>query len=254
MCHTDSDFPVLGPAITTASGSELTLTAADGGVSRAFLAVPAKPSGAGVVVLPDNRGLHHFYEELACSLAEQGHFAVAIDYFGRTAGAAPRDESFQPQEHLPKVTRGTIDADLAAATKVLTDSAGTALKSLFTIGFCFGGRHSFLSSAPQYGTAGVIGFYGFPGSWPNGALGPTARVAELGAPVLGFFGGADQGIPASDVSAFDEALAGAKIPHDIVTYPGAPHSFFDRHLTEYAGAAQDAWARSLAFIGSHASA
>jgi carboxymethylenebutenolidase len=74
-------------------------------------------------------------------------------------------------------------------------------------------------------------------------------------PVLGLFGGADQGIPPEDVEEFDRSLDVAGVPHEIVVYPGAPHSFFDRKYDEYAEACEDAWRRVLAFLahlGAHA--
>jgi carboxymethylenebutenolidase len=68
------------------------------------------------------------------------------------------------------------------------------------------------------------------------------------APVLGLFGGADQGITAEQVEQFRAALADAGVQHDIVTYPGAPHSFFDRKYEEYAEECEDAWRRVLGFL------
>jgi carboxymethylenebutenolidase len=70
--------------------------------------------------------------------------------------------------------------------------------------------------------------------------------------VLGIFGAADQGIPASAVARFEEALATAGVEHVVTTYPGAPHSFFDRKADEFAAASEDAWARLLGFIETHA--
>ena len=68
------------------------------------------------------------------------------------------------------------------------------------------------------------------------------------APILGLMGGDDAGIPAEDVAAFERALAEAGVEHELVTYPGAPHSFFDRKQDEFADASEDAWNRVLAFI------
>jgi carboxymethylenebutenolidase len=67
-------------------------------------------------------------------------------------------------------------------------------------------------------------------------------------PVLGLFGGADEGIPPDQVQAFDSALAEAGVEHELVTYPGAPHSFFDRSYEEHAEACEDAWRRVLGFL------
>jgi carboxymethylenebutenolidase len=78
--------------------------------------------------------------------------------------------------------------------------------------------------------------------------GPTQHAAELAAPVLGLFGGADEGIPPSMVDEFDAALTAAGVEHEVVAYPGAPHSFFDRRNEEFADACADAWRRVLAFL------
>lgn len=77
---------------------------------------------------------------------------------------------------------------------------------------------------------------------------PILKVAQMRAPVLGLFGGADQGIAASAVEAFDAALAEAHVVRHLVTYPDAPHSFFDRRFADHAATCDDAWRRVLAFI------
>jgi len=247
MCHELAAEPaVFRPDRTVATGAPIILNAYDGASSRAFLARAEIPTGVGVVVLPDNRGLHPFYEKLATRLAEQGHAALAIDWYGRTAGTEPRDDRFPFMEHLMRVRRETIDADIAAAADLLRIDEGAT--AVFAIGFCFGGRQAFFAAAPSAGLAGTVGFYGAPGIYPNGAPGPTQRAADLTAPILAFFGGADEGIPPSDVEAFDGALQEAGVEHEIVTYPGAPHGFFDVHLEEYKEASADAWNRTLTFL------
>ena len=69
--------------------------------------------------------------------------------------------------------------------------------------------------------------------------------------VLGLFGGADAGIPADAVEAFDEALTAAGVDHRLISYEGAPHSFFDRKAAEFADASDAAWGEVLGFIGTH---
>jgi carboxymethylenebutenolidase len=196
------------------------------------------------------RGLFRFYERLAQRLAEQGHTALAIDYFGRTAGTGPRDEKFPFMEHIVRLTRETIDADIEAAVHYLR-APGLGCRVIFALGFCFGGRQAFFSSAARFGFAGVIGFYGMPGLYPNGAAGPTQRAAELSAPILAIFGGADHGIPSHEIDAFDGALKAAGVAHEFVIYPGAGHSFFDVKYEEHAAACADSWRRVLAFINGH---
>jgi carboxymethylenebutenolidase len=185
------------------------------------------------------RGLYRFYEELALRFAERGYAAVAIDYFGRTAGAEKRDDDFEYMPHVERTTPEGVQADVGAAVAWLRARSS---KSIFTVGFCFGGRHSWLSAAAGHDLAGAIGFYGR----------PPADVAEhIEAPILGLQAGNDQNIKASDNAAFDEALTQAGVEHQIVTYEGAPHSFFDRKQADYADASTDAWKKTLSFIEAH---
>jgi len=249
MCFVaNSTPPVSNEPITFAKSTRLVLHSGDGAEFSAFLARPERPSGAGVVVLPDLRGLYGFYERLAVRLAEQGHAAIAIDYFGRTAGTGAREETFPFMQHIARVNRASIDSDIAAAAKYLRSGDGGDCRVAFALGFCFGGRQAFFASAPPLGFAGVIGFYGALSFYPNGAAGPIQRAAELAAPILGIFGGADHGIPPSDIAAFDQALTAAGVEHELITYPNAPHSFFDVNYAEHAEACADAWSRVLKLI------
>ncbi|HET6623248.1 MAG TPA: dienelactone hydrolase family protein [Gaiellaceae bacterium] len=92
-------------------------------------------------------------------------------------------------------------------------------------------------------------FYGRPGEGrPLGTPGPIQRAAEMTAPILALQGGDDPGIPVEDSQAFDEALDAAGVEHEVVIYPGAPHSFFDRKQGEFAAESEDAWSRVLAFL------
>jgi carboxymethylenebutenolidase len=152
--------------------------------------------------------------------------------------------------HVQQTTGEGIQADAAAAVAWLR-AAGCS--SVFTVGFCFGGRNSWLAAADGHGLAGAIGFYGRPGPGRDGSPGPADRAGELGAPILALMGGADEGIPVEDVRAFEAALEEADVEHEVVIYDGAPHSFFDRKFEEFADASADAWSRTLAFVEQHAS-
>jgi len=93
------------PPIPVVSGAavshdDLVLDARDGNRFAAFLASPDEPSGIGVVILPDVRGLYRFYEELALRFAERGFTAIAVDYFGRTAGVEKRGDDFDYSPHV----------------------------------------------------------------------------------------------------------------------------------------------------------
>jgi carboxymethylenebutenolidase len=253
MCFgLDSLPPIPVIAGAAVSHDDLVLEARDGTRLAAFAAAPDEPTGVGVAVLPDVRGLYRFYEELALRFAERGYHALAIDYFGRTAGVGKRGEDFPFMDHVAKTTAEGVQADVAAAVARLRSPDGGTCRAVFTVGFCFGGRHSWLSAAGGHGLAGAIGFYGRPGPGSDGAPGPAQRADELAAPILGLMGGADQAITADDVAAFDEALTAAGVEHELVTYEGAPHSFFDRRYDEFADASDDAWRRVLAFLEHHA--
>src|SRR5436309_9646912 len=162
MCFELDSLPPI-PVITGAAVSheDLVLEAGDGNRFAAFMASPDEPSGVGVVVLPDVRGLYRFYEELALRFAERGIAAVAIDYVGRTAGVGKRGDDFEYMEHFTQTTPDGIQADVRAAVEHLRGAGAT---SIFTVGFCFGGRNSWLAAAGGHGLRGAAGFYGVPGA------------------------------------------------------------------------------------------
>jgi carboxymethylenebutenolidase len=230
------------------SHEDLVLESADGNRFAAFAATPDEPAGVAVVILPDVRGLYRFYEELALRFAERGIAAVALDYFGRTAGASKRGDDFEYMEHVQQTTEQEVQADVRASVEYLRSNGG---RSIFTVGFCFGGRNSWLAAAGGHGLSGAIGFYGRPGEGRDGTPGPVQRASELTAPILALQAGADQNITAEDNTAFDDALSRAGVEHEVVTYEGAPHSFFDRSQEEFAADSADAWTRVLAFIETH---
>jgi carboxymethylenebutenolidase len=235
-------IPVLRGAAV--SHDDLVLEARDGNRFAAFMATTDEPTGVGVAILPDVRGLYRFYEELALRFAERGYTAIAFDFYGRTAGVGKRGEDFDYGAHRSETTAEGVQADLAAVVEKLRETTSV----VFTVGFCFGGRHSWLAAGSGHGLAGAIGFYGRPGVGRDGSLGPTQRAGELEAPILALMGGADEGIPVTDVREFERALEEAGVEHEIAIYDGAPHSFFDRKFEEFADASDDAWRRVTSFI------
>jgi carboxymethylenebutenolidase len=248
MCFDlDSSPPIPVIAGAAVSHDDLVLEASDGNEFAAFAAHPDEPSTTGIVVLPDVRGLYHFYEELALRFAERGLEAVAIDYFGRTAGVEKRDDDFDYMEHTPSTRSDTVQADVGAGVAYLR---GRGVTTIFTVGFCFGGRNSWLASAGGHGLAGAVGFYGSLGE-RNGEPGPINRAAEMEGPILALQAGDDQNITAEQNQAFAEALTAAGVDFELITYDGAPHSFFDRKQAEFADASEDAWSRVLAFVESY---
>jgi len=242
MCHTDDSRPPLPPISGAAADhGDLVLTSSDGTEFGAYFARASKPSRAGMVVMPDVRGVHHFYKELAVRFAETGIDAVAIDYFGRTAGIGDRSEAFEYMPHVEKTTQENIAADVTAGIAHLESKDGGEVRSVFTVGFCFGGSSSWNQSALQPRLDGAIGFYGRP---------PRSEpyISRMKAPLLLLVAGNDGATPPEVADDFDERLNAAKVPHERYVYANAPHSFFDRGSEQWKDACDDAWRRILDFV------
>jgi carboxymethylenebutenolidase len=222
----------------------MVLTSADGTRFAAYHAAPAVSTDRAVVVLPDVRGLHQFYKELALRFAEAGVRSVAIDYFGRTAGIGPRDEDFPFREHVDATEPDTIAQDVAAAIAWLRGQPG--VRSVFTVGFCFGGSNPWAQSAAGHALAGCMGFYGRP-------VRVVDLVPQMRAPLLMLAAGADM-TPVDEVEDLANQVRAAGIEAQMRVFPDAPHSFFDRAFAEHREACAQAWRDMLDFVDAHAAA
>ncbi|OLB64738.1 MAG: hypothetical protein AUI10_09760 [Actinobacteria bacterium 13_2_20CM_2_72_6] len=231
--------PVLGPV---AERGALVLESADGTRFDAYRAHPVSPSNRAIVILPDARGLHDFYRELAVRWAEAGLHAVAIDYFGRTAGLGPRDADFPFREYAAKVDYGEAAQDVSAAVAWLR--AETEVTAVFTVGFCFGGAISWRQAATGDDLAGAIGFYG----GPSRAVDVLDRIS---APLLMLAAGQDH-TPVSEVEGFADQARRRGVEATVQVYPDAPHSFFDRSFAGHREDCADAWHRMLSFVDRYA--
>jgi carboxymethylenebutenolidase len=253
MCFDlDSRPPIAEIAGGALDSTDLTLDAEDGNRLRAFRARATTASGAGIVILPDVRGLHPFYEELALRFAENGIDALAIDYFGRTAGITPRGDAFEHMPHVEQVTAAGVEADVKAAARSLRMDDEGRVVALFTIGFCFGGRVAYLTPTYGLGLAGSIGFYGIPvGAGRGGTPAPVDVTDAMTNPILGIIAGADGATSPEATAQFDQALTKSGVEHRFVTYDGAPHSFFDRKAEEFADASRQSWEETLTFVRGH---
>ncbi|WP_346618816.1 dienelactone hydrolase family protein [Blastococcus montanus] len=242
MCHGHDSRPPAPPRTgPVGRRRQGTLTAADGTEFSVATALPGEPARVGVVLLPDIRGLHPYYVALTARFAEAGLAAVAIDWFGRTAGVCAdgvRPEDFPWQSHVPRTTPEGIDADVGAAITHLRAESGADLP-VVTVGFCFGGSQSWRLAGGQLDLAGCAGFYGRPA-----LVGDAADDARL--PTLMLIAGADTVTPVEDQLALAERMRAAGAAVDAVVHDGAPHSFFDRAHDEWADACREAWEHVLA--------
>ena len=239
--------PIRGGAL---DARDLTLNSRDGTRFAAHAARAEQPSGAGIVILPDVRGLSPYYEELTLRFAEAGVHAVAIDFYARTASGEKRAEGFEYEPHVLELDPEAVNDDVAAAVSFLRSPDGGAPERVYTVGFCVGGRMSLLQAATGLGLSGAIGLYPWPtGPHRSGLPAPADEAPGFGCPVLVLYGSEDAGIPAESREEFDRALDLAGVEHRTIVYEGAPHSFFDRKSAQFADASEDAWRQMLDFVG-----
>lgn len=238
MCHDlDSRPPAPPDPGPVATHGRTHLTASDGTRVLAYRADPERSRGARIVLLPDVRGLHPFYEDLAVRFAEAGFPTVAIDWFGRTAADDDRGETFPYGDLVPSVRPEHVRDDVAAAIALLDEDTDGPT---FTVGFCFGGSQSWRLSASDLPLAGAIGFYGRPSLVED-------VVPRMTMPLLLLVAGADAATSPEEADRFAGLLDAAGVAYERQVYDGAPHSFFDRSFAQWQDACADAWARILAF-------
>ena len=239
MCFSNDQHPPLPPRFSEiGSHGPTELAAADGNLFAAYDATPVTRRGASLVLLPDIRGLHPYYTDLALAFAMAGIDTVALDPYGRTAGAASRDDDFAYMPHVEALTSENVLTDSRAAAARLRERSDDPV---FTLGFCKSGGESWLLAASDLGASGCMGFYGRPGA-------AQEVVNMMVCPILILAAGADRATSPEDNAAFDRALTESGKEHEYVVYDGAPHSFFDRSFGDWAAACDDAWGRILGFI------
>ncbi len=212
----------------------------DGGPDvRAYV---AKPEGDGpfptVIMIHEFFGLNESIVSKADLLAQEGYLVVAPDTFrGSTTAWIPR-AIYQVISTKPD----DVNADLDSVYAWLESQTNVDPDRIAIIGFCYGGRTSLSYSLHNSRLAATVLFYGSPETDPN-------ILKALPGPVLGIFGGADQSIPLEKVTAFEQGLAAADIPHQISVYDGQPHAFVQgaKEIKE-GGAQRDAWIEMLDFL------
>ncbi|GAC1301518.1 MAG: dienelactone hydrolase family protein [Vulcanimicrobiaceae bacterium] len=236
---------------------ELTI-AVDRNPMPCYLARPEgdEPRGA-VIVLQEIFGVNREVRRIAELFASAGYAALAINYYHRTHPAL--NEPYTPEglqngfAAAGAVSRATLRADVAAAIAFLAAQPYVKPGKIATCGFCFGGSVAFVT-AMLPGLAAAIPFYGgsIAGDFPSGEPEGLADANDIGIPLLLFFGGKDDYIPADAVARIDRTLAAAGTAHEVVTYPNVGHAFFRESsaaLNQHE--VDDAWKRVRAFLGRH---
>lgn len=215
-----------------------------------YEAVPDDPRAAAIVI-QEAYGVNDYIERVARDLADEGYHAVAPHLFHRTGGEiVPYDDVPRAIEMIGTLSDSTILADVDATIGHLR-AAGFDDRSIGIVGFCMGGRVTFLTVARRAIGAGV-GFYGgaIVTGWPPKLAALIGEAGSLKAPWLGLFGDQDASIPVEQVEQLRAALDEAPVDTKIVRYPNAGHAFHSEPRASFVpDAAADAWRRTLDWFG-----
>lgn len=196
----------------------ITNTVIPNGNEPAIRAYVARPSGTGpfpvVIMVHEWWGLKAEIAGKADALAKDGYIVVAPNLFrGNTTDWFPT--AIWQVSNTPTTQ---IDGDLDAVLQWINNQPDANHNQIAIMGFCFGGGTALRYSVNTPAITATAVFYG-------SVITDPAELKKIQGPVLGIFGGADTMIPQKDVSAFDDGLTAAGIPHQVTTYDGEPHAF-----------------------------
>ncbi len=248
MCHFEA------PAGASTAGvvrEEVRVPVVGGEEMPALLARPERGTGAPVLVVHDIFGRSPFYEELAARLAAEGFTALLPDFFCRHEALPERNIELAYARRRTLNERRTL-RELNGALDWLAARTGTRGRRLGTIGFCLGGTLVLGLAAARDDLASVC-YYGFPAPGPHDTdlslPPPLTLVDRMRGPILGFWGDQDAGVGMHNVAALQRALRERGVAYEQVIYPGVGHGFLAAQPSDAPAyqAAQDSWARTLAF-------
>ncbi|HTT07676.1 MAG TPA: dienelactone hydrolase family protein [Gammaproteobacteria bacterium] len=242
--------PVSAGTITTPSegltAGAVRIPVADGEIP-AYRAMPARGGLFPVVlVVQEIFGVHEYIQDVCRRLAKLGYLAVAPALYARQGDPSKlSDIQTIVSTIVARVPDAQVMSDLDATVEWAKQTGGDTSRLGIT-GFCWGGRIVWLYAAHSAEVKAAVAWYGRLAGDHNDLQPkyPIDLVGDLKAPVLGLYGGADQGIPADMIESMRAALKTAKVPTEIIVYPGAPHGFFADYRPSYTPkAAQDGWRR-----------
>lgn len=253
--------PVAAQSVITTDSQGLTagevkIPVSDGQMPG-YRAKPASGSGFPVVlVVQEIFGVHEHIKDICRRFAKIGYLAVAPELYARQADMSKVTSLDDARAVAGKVPDKQVMGDLDAAAKWAGTDGGNASK-LGVTGFCWGGRITWLYAAHNPGLKAGVAWYGrvvgdksdlFPKH-------PIDVAADLKAPVLGLYGGADSGIPNDTVEKMQAALKAANKPSEIILYPDTPHGFHADYRPSYrADQAKEGWQKLQAWFKKHGAA
>jgi carboxymethylenebutenolidase len=247
--------PVAAETITTDTkgidAGEVKIPTADGEMP-AFRAVPKKDGPFPVVlVVQEIFGVHEHIKDVCRRFAKLGYLAIAPELYAREGDVSKiKDIPEIISKVVSKVPDAQVMTDLDATVAWAKKSGKGDIAKLGITGFCWGGRIVWLYAAHNKDLKAGVAWYGRLTSKDKGdklhPKNPIDLVESLKAPVLGLYGGADTGIPASSVEEMQKALKEAKKDCEIILYPDTPHGFHaDYRPTYRKDKAEDGWKRLL---------
>ena len=218
------------------------------GTIPAYRAMPEGGKGLPVVlVVQEIFGVHEHIKDVCRRFAKRGYLAIAPELYARQGDVSRITNIDEIRPIVARVPDAQVLADLDAAAAWAAAHGGSAAKLAVT-GFCWGGRIVWLYGAHNPKLKAGVAWYGRVVGQGDALTPkyPIDVVAELKAPVLGLYGGADAGIPNDTVEKMRAALKSAGNPSEIVLYPDMPHGFHADYRPSYRKeAAEDGWKRLL---------
>ena len=222
-----------------------------------YRAMPASGEHLPVVVIAyEIFGLQEHIKDICRRFAKAGYLAIAPDLYYRQGDVSKLEDLGDVIKIASQVPDEQVMSDLDAAIEWAEKNKGDAQKAGVT-GFCWGGRITWLYAAHNPKIKAGTAWYGRVVGDPTQLQpkNPIDIVPMLKVPVLGLYGGQDQGIPLDTVERMREALRKANNPSEIIVYPDAPHGFFADVRPSYRKEdAQDGWKRLLAWFKKHGAA
>ena len=238
------------------------LAVTDGKVGVGGFQVPiyeAHPAAPGkypvVIVIPEIWGMHAYIKDVVRRFAKRGFLAVTFEPYAREGGVLHLADIQAVLKVANAVPDAQVMADLTAIVAHVKKLPAARADRIGVTGFCRGGLYTLLFAAQSPDVKAAVPWYGQIKPAKTAGIrtaGPLDLAAQIKAPVLGLYGGADQGIPVADVTEMESALKAAGKTAEFVIYSDAPHAFHADYRPSYReNSAIDGWARCLAWFNTY---
>ena len=214
---------------------------------NAFIATPEGTEPfPGVIVIQGQKGVDKFLQETTKRLAASGYFCIAPELYHRQNF----NKEVTPEARRAMLRDSEIVEDVNAAVDYLKGHRSVRNEAIGIMGFCMGGRVSYLMAAVNPSFKAAVAFYGgnTMESWGEGPT-PFERLSDIACPVLGIFGEEDQNPSLEDMEKLDAELTRHGKPHETHAFPNTGHAFMDFSASRYSrDAAEGSWKLVTTFL------